>query len=96
MSSRNAYLSVQERARALALFRGLQAARSLFAEGVAESSRLTSAVQESLRAEDVREDYVALVDAETLLPLPRATVTSRLLVAGFVGATRLIDNVAVG
>jgi pantoate--beta-alanine ligase len=96
MSSRNAYLSVQERARALALFRGLQAARGLFAKGVEESSRLTSAVQEALRAEDVREDYVALVNAETLLPLSRATTTSRLLVAGFVGATRLIDNVAVG
>lgn len=96
MSSRNAYLSDKERLRALALFRGLQAARSLFARGTDDATRLTAAVREALRAEDVREDYVALVDAETLEPVARGIARSRLLVAGFLGATRLIDNVSLG
>jgi len=96
MSSRNAYLSDKERLRALSLFRGLQAARSLFARGTDDATRLTAAVREALRAEDVREDYVALVDAETLEPVARGIARSRLLVAGFLGATRLIDNVSLG
>jgi pantoate--beta-alanine ligase len=96
MSSRNAYLSDKERLRALALFRGLEAARSLFARGTDDATRLTAAVREALRAEDVREDYVALVDAETLEPVARGIARSRLLVAGFLGVTRLIDNVSLG
>jgi pantoate--beta-alanine ligase len=96
MSSRNAYLSRAERRRALALFRGLEAARKLFAEGTNDAVRLTSTVRAALRAADVREDYVALVDAETLQPQETGTPRSRLLGAAFVGATRLIDNVALG
>jgi pantoate--beta-alanine ligase len=96
MSSRNAYLSKPERGRALALFRGLQAARHLFGKGTDEVPRLTGVVRDALRAEDVREDYIALVDSETLEPLERAVASARLLIAAFVGATRLIDNVALG
>ncbi len=96
MSSRNAYLSKTERGRALALVRGLQAARHLFAQGTDDAAPLIEVVRDALRAEDVREDYVVLADSETLQPLERADRRSRLLVAAFVGATRLIDNVALG
>ena len=96
MSSRNAYLSPSERQRALSLSRGLEAARRRFATGVAEPLALLGVVRDALGAEDVREDYVALVDPETLRPLERAVPQARLLVAGFVGATRLIDNVELG
>lgn len=96
MSSRNAYLTPAERRRALALHRGLEAARQRFREGTAEAEALLGAVRDALRAEDVREDYVALVDPNTLEPLRHGTGRARLLVAGYVGATRLIDNAALG
>jgi pantoate--beta-alanine ligase len=97
MSSRNAYLSAEERARALALWRGLSSARRLFSEGVVDAEPLLATVRRELGAGQVREDYVELVDARSLTPLrqiPKGT-PARLLVAGFVGATRLIDNIGL-
>jgi pantoate--beta-alanine ligase len=97
MSSRNAYLSAPERVRALALGRGLQAARARWAAGERAGPALCDAVRAELRAGEVREDYVELVDPSTLEPLQRANQgDARLLVAGFVGKTRLIDNTALG
>ncbi len=96
MSSRNAYLSPGERTRARALFAGLEAARQRFAEGVVDPKALLGTVREALGAQAVREDYLALVDPDSLRPLERAVPRARLLVAGFVGATRLIDNVELG
>ena len=97
MSSRNAYLSPAERTRALALGRGLEAARARWAAGERGADALREAVRAQLRAAEVREDYVELVDPATLEPLPRAEqADARLLVAGFVGRTRLIDNTAIG
>ena len=96
MSSRNAYLTPPERRRALALHRGLEAARKRYRDGTLEADTLLNIVRDALRAEDVREDYVALVDPNTLEPLRHGTARARLLVAGYVGATRLIDNAALG
>jgi pantoate--beta-alanine ligase len=97
MSSRNAYLSPAERTRALALSRGLEAARARWAAGERGADALREAVRAQLRAAEVREDYVELVDPATLEPLPRAEhADARLLVAAFVGSTRLIDNTAIG
>jgi pantoate--beta-alanine ligase len=98
MSSRNAYLTAEERKRALAISRGLAAAQALYRAGTAQASALMEAVRRELRAADLREDYVELVDAEHLTPL--STVQpgqpARLLVAAFCGATRLIDNQPIG
>lgn len=97
MSSRNAYLSPPERMRALALSRGLQAARARWAAREHGASALRQAVRGELLAAEVREDYVELVDPSTLEPLERAErPDARLLVAAFVGTTRLIDNTAIG
>jgi len=96
MSSRNAYLSPGERTRARALFAGLEAARQRFGEGVVDPKTLLGTVRDALGAQAVREDYLALVDPDSLRPLERAVPRARLLVAGFVGATRLIDNVELG
>lgn len=97
MSSRNAYLSPPERTRALALSRGLGAARARWAAGERGGDALREAVRAELRAAELREDYVELVDPATLEPLPRAEqADARLLVAAFVGTTRLIDNTAIG
>lgn len=98
MSSRNAYLSPEERHRALALSRGLSAARELCRNGTRESSALVGAVRRELEAVGLREDYVELVDATSLTPLSAVTPgqSARMLVAAFAGTTRLIDNQPIG
>ncbi|WP_375766983.1 pantoate--beta-alanine ligase [Archangium gephyra] len=98
MSSRNAYLSPEDRQRALALSRGLAAARALCQSGTRETPALVGAVRRELEAAGLREDYVELVDATSLTPLPAVTPgqPARLLVAAFVGSTRLIDNQPIG
>ena len=97
LSSRNAYLSPAERLRALGLSRGLQAARAAWSSGTRDAALLRETVRAELAAAEVREDYVELVDPQTLVPLAAAhQPDARLLVAGFVGSTRLIDNAPVG
>lgn len=94
MSSRNAYLSPEERQRALSLSRGLKAAQALLREGTREAGALVGAVRRELAAAGLREDYVELVDAERLTSLASVAPgqSARLLVAAFSGTTRLIDN----
>jgi pantoate--beta-alanine ligase len=96
MSSRNAYLSPEERRRALALQEGLQAARARFAGGARDAASLRAALLERLEKAEARPDYVELRDAESLQPLEVATASSMLFVAAFLGRTRLIDNVVLG
>lgn len=97
MSSRNAYLAADERQRALGLSRGLFAAVSLAASGEKRAAPILERVRRELSAVNAREDYVELVDAKTLRPIERIApgVPARLLVAAFMGNTRLIDNVAI-
>jgi len=97
MSSRNSYLGPGDRRRALALSRGLFAAQRLAGQGVADAAALTGRVRQELQAEQLKEDYVELVDANTLRSISSAIrgTPARLLVAAYVGTTRLIDNVAV-
>lgn len=97
MSSRNSYLSPDERQRARALSRGLFAAQAAARAGEADVSRLLGLVRAELAGIQAREDYVALVDASALSPLTRLERgrPARALVAAFVGATRLIDNVSI-
>ena len=98
MSSRNAYLSSGERGRALSLSRGLREAQSLARDGVSDTRTLVMAVRRELQEAGVREDYVEIVDAATLTPLSSLAPGqgARILVAGFLGTTRLIDNMAIG
>ena len=98
LSSRNAYLSAQERQRALSLSRGLAAAQALCRAGTRDAPPLVAAVRRELEAAGLREDYVELVDASSLTPLPAVTPgqPARLLVAAFAGTTRLIDNQPIG
>lgn len=94
MSSRNVYLSPQERRAALALSRGLHAAEARWRDGETDANALRTVVHDALAMErDVAPDYVALVDPETLAPADRATAGSIIVLAARVGRTRLIDNV---
>jgi len=97
MSSRNSYLSTDERKRALAISRGLFAVQKLAAAGEADVSKLVAVVRAELAAIGAREDYVEICHAARLTPLTRLEkqVPARALVACFVGNTRLIDNMAV-
>jgi pantoate--beta-alanine ligase len=93
-SSRNAYLTPGERERALSLSRGLIAARALAQAGELEAGALFEAARARLDLD--RLDYLALADAETLEPVARLERPAVLAVAGFIGRTRLIDNVRIG
>jgi pantoate--beta-alanine ligase len=95
MSSRNAYLAPAERAQAVALSRGLAAARAALVAGERSAARVARAVRAVWRRHPlVRADYVAVVDARTLGPVKDVRATRRLLVAvaARVGPARLIDN----
>lgn len=92
-SSRNAYLSGEERQAALAIAAALDAASDLLADGERSGQVIRDAVLARLgQAQLVEVDYVALVDPETLEPLAHVAGEAMLLVAARVGATRLIDN----
>lgn len=97
MSSRNTYLSADERARALSLVRGLDAAARRFADGERSANALARLAREPIDKSATSVDYVAVRDADTLAPIAR-DVTDRavLAVACHVGSTRLIDNVVLG
>jgi pantoate--beta-alanine ligase len=95
LSSRNAYLSTEERQIALALPRGLQAARQEILEGKPVATTLFGAEEALLIAGFSRVDYYALVDADTLEPIEKVAGSMRLIAAAVIGKTRLIDNLAV-
>ncbi|MBI3182445.1 MAG: pantoate--beta-alanine ligase [Myxococcales bacterium] len=97
LSSRNAYLSAEDRKRALAIHRGMLAAKQRVGAGGRAVRELVDLVRKSLASEGLREDYVEIVDAQTLKSLTSVSPErpSRLLVAAFVGSTRLIDNIAL-
>ena len=93
MSSRNAYLSPAERARALSLSRALFAARDAVAAGARDGTAVVTRARAALDVD--RIDYVDLVDAETLQPITELARPAVLAIAAFIGRTRLIDNVRV-
>lgn len=96
MSSRNMYLSPDERKRALALSSGLRKARDAYASGDKVGKRLEALVASEVLAVGGRLDYANVVDGDTLEPLVEANDRSVLAVAAFMGKTRLIDNHVLG
>lgn len=97
MSSRNQYLSPDERARATVIYRTLQAVKALYEQGERNAEVLLKFVKNSLQAEPgTKIDYVAAVDSETLQPIATVIRPTLLAVAVFFGTTRLIDNIVLG
>jgi pantoate--beta-alanine ligase len=93
MSSRNRYLSPSARQRAIVLWKSLQLAGKLLAEGERSAGTIAARMRELIEtADDARIDYIAVVDPETLEPVE--TIAGRTLVALAVTIerTRLIDN----
>jgi pantoate--beta-alanine ligase len=95
LSSRNAYLSDDERQRALALPRALEQARDAILGGEPVVQALDAARAALTEAGFGPVDYVALVDAATLEPIERPAGEMRLIAAARIGKTRLIDNLSV-
>jgi pantoate--beta-alanine ligase len=94
MSSRNAYLSPEERKRALVLYRSLMRVQELVAAGDRAAGRLAAAGREELAKENsVRLDYLEIVNPNTLDPIADVSGGALVAVAAYVGNTRLIDNV---
>ena len=97
LSSRNVYLSAEERRQALVLSRAVRAVEGLVAEGERRADVLVAAGRAVFAAEPgVRVDYAALVDWGTLLPVEVAGPGTLFAVAAWVGGTRLIDNAVIG
>jgi len=92
-SSRNKYLNPTEREQAPVLQRALQHARQLVAEGERSSEAILAAARGVIaRMPLARIDYLEVVNAETLQPAVEAGSDSVIVVAAFLGQTRLIDN----
>jgi pantoate--beta-alanine ligase len=92
MSSRNALLAPDERARTLAVPAALDAARVLAAAGERSAQALLDAAREAMRSFGVEPEYVALVAPDTLEPVLALTGEALLALAARVGEVRLIDN----
>ena len=99
MSSRNAYLSPADRARALSIPTALAGASAAFARGERRSGVLCDLVLREVAPNATRVDYVAVSDPATLVPFDDgATLNGPALVAlaVWIGTTRLIDNIVLG
>jgi len=95
LSSRNAYLSPQQREQAVAIPNALEGARAAILSGTNVEDVLEEARASLLDRGFSRVDYFALVDSATLEPVRRPQGEMRLIAAAVIGTTRLIDNLAV-
>jgi pantoate--beta-alanine ligase len=91
LSSRNKYLSGEEREAALGMSRGLRDAVAAMEAGQRDPGRIAGAVRQAMR--ELRIDYVEVVDADSMAPVDRVDGRVCVLAACFAGETRLIDNV---
>jgi len=96
LSSRNVYLDPDERKAALVLNRALRGARDELASGTRDALAVQSAMQKIFGAEPrAALDYADIVDADTFEPVARISRAAYVLIAAFVGKTRLIDNLYI-
>jgi pantoate--beta-alanine ligase len=96
MSSRNAYLTEEERERALGLSRALEAANREVAAGRRDARSVLSAASGELEASGIEPEYLELRSADDLSPADRVNGRTLLAVAARVGRARLIDNAILG
>lgn len=96
MSSRNTYLSGEERERALSISRALFAARKAVEKGERGVGVLVEAATKTITEAGLDIDYVRVRDTETLKPIENIERPARMLIAARAGKTRLIDNIGLG
>jgi len=98
MSSRNAYLTPEQRSAALGIPEALEASAKALAWGERDTAELELAMRQAAEQRGggaISLDYAAVVDPDTLEPLARVEREARAIIAGRLGATRLIDNCAL-
>jgi len=93
LSSRNAYLTANDRAHALGLARALERATTLIAAGERDPVAAGGAARDELAAHEVDPEYLEIVDPDTLAPVEEIDGPVLVAVAARVGGARLIDNV---
>jgi pantoate--beta-alanine ligase len=97
MSSRNVYLSPEERQQALSLYQSLKIAENLYLNGERDAEKIKEEMIKHLsRFDKVKIDYVEIVDEETLEPVEKIDRKVIVAVAAWVGNARLIDNTILG
>lgn len=97
LSSRNAFLSAEERKQALTLSRAVRRVEALVKHGEQRAEALIAAARVTFAVESaIHVDYIALVDWDTLQPVATAAPGALFAVAAWVGETRLIDNTILG
>jgi pantoate--beta-alanine ligase len=93
MSSRNQYLSEEDRRKATAISRSLHMAAEMVRDGETSASQITARMRQELATAGITKiDYIAIADSQTLEEVREVTEGTRALIAARVGATRLIDN----
>lgn len=96
MSSRNSYLSEQERRTAPLLYRALQHAQGLITAGVVDGTQILHAIESCLRSQElIQIEYVKIVDPLTLDSLETFRPPAAICLAATIGSTRLIDNIVL-
>ena len=97
MSSRNTYLNAGERRAALVLFRSLEEARRMFENGERAAGRIREHLLSAIASEHLaRIDYAEVVDGSSLEPVERIDGEALVVLAVYIGKTRLIDNMILG
>ena len=94
-SSRNSYLSENERKMAPVIYQTLQATAAKIADGHADFQMLAKVADDRLRDAGLRLDYFNIANSQTLKPAAPGDSEITLLAAAFLGTTRLIDNISV-
>ncbi|OQX85410.1 MAG: hypothetical protein B6D63_02275, partial [Candidatus Latescibacteria bacterium 4484_7] len=95
MSSRNVYLSADERKRAVALFEALSRAKELIVSGERRVEPIRDEMLAIMKGAEINVDYAEIVEGATLTPVKAVEGKILIAVAGRLGATRLIDNFAL-
>jgi pantoate--beta-alanine ligase len=96
LSSRNVYLNADERKAATVLYRALTTAKNELAAGVRDALELQTTLRRKVESEPLaRADYVEVVDAQAFAPILRINKACYILLAVFIGKTRLIDNLYI-
>ncbi|HVE75526.1 MAG TPA: pantoate--beta-alanine ligase [Actinomycetota bacterium] len=96
MSSRNAYLSAEEREAAPAIYRALEKARNAFSPGGPADALKEIVAREISKEPALRLEYAEVFDSETFEPVTQVAGGATIAVAAYLGGTRLIDNIEVG
>jgi pantoate--beta-alanine ligase len=96
VSSRNQYLTRQQKKNAPLIYKSLQKCQKLIADGVADSKTIINQMRKILQqAPSIKIEYISIVDADTLQELKKITGKVLVAVAVKIGSTRLIDNILV-